>query len=63
MRHVDVFVRNKTISYAHKLILWWKCVVCMSVIFFFFLQMDASSGSMKTAKSNGKSGHPCLVPR
>ena len=50
------------LSSAYKLILY-SLAVFLKPVMLSSWRTDAASGSMKTANSNGESGHPCLVPR
>ena len=55
------FCKNRSISSAYKLILCVILLVLMPVILLFW-RIAATNGSIKSANSEGKSGHPCLVP-
>lgn len=51
-RDVEGFVKYDNVSSAYKIILWWKCLVCMPVVLV-LCRMAATRGAMKMAVSKG----------
>ena len=55
------FCKNRSTSSAYRLILCVNVLARMPVILLFW-RIAAASGSVKSANSEGESGHPCVVP-